>query len=146
MAHYGQFGWHNQTIVRAHAFAWDMLVGIPRGSKVLDHECHNLAALNGECDGGKCRHRRCVNPAHVTLKTRGENSFASPLSPVSVNSARMTCAKGHPYVAGSFEMYHNTRRCLVCWNDYTKSRACCLACKGEYVMSYIKVHQRSKHG
>ncbi len=43
---------------------------IPDGMTV-DHECHDSATCRL---GVKCPHRRCVNPAHLTVKTSGENS------------------------------------------------------------------------
>jgi hypothetical protein len=43
---------------------------IPEGL-VLDHLCHTISPL---CAGGACRHRLCVNPAHLEPVTRSENT------------------------------------------------------------------------
>jgi len=60
----------------AHRVAWMALYGeIPKG-KVIDHQCHNEAAAKGECNGGKCIHRRCFNPNHLRLTTLKENTLA----------------------------------------------------------------------
>lgn len=45
--------------VRAHRFAWELLVGeIPEGMQI-DH---------------RCRHRECVNPKHLRLATNKQNA------------------------------------------------------------------------
>jgi hypothetical protein len=61
---YGRFtfDWVTQ---RAHRIVYELLVGqIPDGF-TLDHVCHNEALARGDCLGGVCEHRRCVNPAHL---------------------------------------------------------------------------------
>lgn len=58
--------------LKAHRFAYELLVGpIPEGL-VIDHVCHNL---DTSCvDGQACPHRRCVNPAHMEPVTPSENT------------------------------------------------------------------------
>lgn len=52
--------------VYAHRFSWELANGpIPKGF-VVDHRCHNA---DKSCPGGKCRHRLCVNPAHLEAVT-----------------------------------------------------------------------------
>jgi len=57
----------------AHQEAWRRAVGEPpkQGSgRVLDHTCHDPAV----CPGGEtCPHRKCCNPAHLTLTTNAVN-------------------------------------------------------------------------
>lgn len=59
---YGQFAPH-RVHVYAHRYAYELMVGpIPEGL-TIDH-----VAERG------CRSRRCVNPAHLEVVTRGENT------------------------------------------------------------------------
>lgn len=55
----------------AHRWMYEEMVGpIPAGFD-LDHICHNM---DQECPGGRsCRHRSCVNPAHLLPSTRSDN-------------------------------------------------------------------------
>lgn len=84
-------GW---KYIRAHRFAYRMLVGpIPNGLD-LDHLCRN---------------RRCVNPAHLEPVTRREN-LARGIGWSGVNGRKKACYKGHPLVMGS----NGKRRCKTC--------------------------------
>lgn len=48
--------------------------------EVVDHECHNLAAWAGLCEGGvSCLHRRCINSEHLRATSNKENCAASPI-------------------------------------------------------------------
>lgn len=68
---YGQLGIGNR-VLRAHRVSYETFVGpIPEGMTV-DHLCHNAAV----CEGGRdCPHRRCMNPTHLGLATRGGNAL-----------------------------------------------------------------------
>lgn len=58
---------------RIHRLVWEALVGpIPEGM-VIDHMCHNEDLT---CEGGKCSHRKCCNPAHLRVTTQEENNAA----------------------------------------------------------------------
>lgn len=72
-------GHGNISSLAAHRVAYELEYGtIPEGLDV-DHECHNIAANLGLCNGGvSCPHRRCVRPDHLVAKTRGDNLRASP--------------------------------------------------------------------
>lgn len=62
---------HAQKNWRAHRLIWTLTNGdIPPG-KVLDHLCHDPEVCE---PGPQCPHRRCVNPAHMKITTRGENA------------------------------------------------------------------------
>ncbi len=57
--------------VKAHRYAYELLVGpIPAGLD-LDHTCHHADPTCHE--GDHCPHRRCVNPTHLEPVTSGEN-------------------------------------------------------------------------
>lgn len=97
---YGSVSWREdgvkQTTV-AHRVSFLVFVGpIPAGYEI-DHECHNVAALAGLCDGrrGSCTHRPCWNPAHLAAKTSAENGPTSRRN-------RDTCRAGlHPWPASA---------------------------------------------
>jgi hypothetical protein len=88
---YGSFG----AGTGAHRAAYELMVGpIPDG-RVVDHLCHNV---DPTCPGGRgCRHRLCVNPAHLDVVTRGENVLRSPHTMPHVNAAKTRCPAGHEY-------------------------------------------------
>lgn len=78
---YGQFrDAELRTVVLAHRYVYELLVGpIPDGL-TLDH---------------LCRVRHCVNPDHLEPVTRRIN-IQRGFSPSTTNAKRTMCAKGHP--------------------------------------------------
>lgn len=91
----------------AHRFAYELLVGpIPDGLD-LDHLCHEPASCLG---GESCAHRRCVNPAHLTPTTRGEN-----IQRGQNHNRRKTCC---PTCGGPYSLRASGRRiCRPCNNE-----------------------------
>ncbi|MFC3504851.1 HNH endonuclease [Micromonospora krabiensis] len=81
--------------VGAHRVAHELLSrAIPSGL-IVDHRCHNADTA---CPGGiTCRHRRCVNPAHLDVVTRGENVLRSQHTMPHQNAAKTHCPSGHEY-------------------------------------------------
>ena len=69
-----------------HRIAYEMFVGpIPVGSEI-DHLCHNADKV---CEGGvRCRHRRCVNPAHLEAVPHKSNMDRA-------SGRREKCSNGH---------------------------------------------------
>lgn len=91
----------------AHLAAYERLVGpIPEGMQ-LDHTCHTRDV---SCSGGKCLHRRCVNPAHLEPVTRRVNLLRGR-SPAARAAVAETCSEGHPFDAVKAD---GTRDCTVC--------------------------------
>lgn len=92
---YGAFNPTHGSSVRAHRYAYELLVGpIPDGL-TLDH---------------LCRVRACVNPAHLEPVTRGENvRLGEP-------ATKTTCLRGHPYDEANGRRYPGTGRryCNAC--------------------------------
>ena len=104
------------VVVRAHRFAYELLVGaVPEGMQV-DHRCHNEAAARGECDGGSsCPHRACVNPAHLEPVTHLENQRRSAVNPTTINAAKTRCPSGHGYTRENTYVYPSGGRgCREC--------------------------------
>ena len=92
---YGQFK-ANRRQVKAHRFAYELLVGpIPDGLQ-LDH---------------LCRIRHCVNPAHLEPVTPKENIRRGRRA----NSEKSHCPQGHSYDAGNTKLrQHGGRNCRAC--------------------------------
>lgn len=109
---YGAFAVQAGKPVGAHRYAYQTLIGpIPAGL-FIDHLCHTEAVKRGECEGGKCIHRLCVNPAHMEPVTNGENvrrGLGYRQEP------RTHCKRDHPY--DSFNTYidpNGNRGCRAC--------------------------------
>lgn len=99
---YGQFSVNRSKTVRAHRFAYELLVGeIPRGL-VIDHLCRN---------------RACVNPDHLLPVTSKHNVLVG-FGPTAVNARRTHCTKGHPLVVS--EKKDRNRTCVTCNLQYSR--------------------------
>lgn len=80
--------------IRCHRVALVADLGRDLGPNMqAGHLCHDDAVARGDCDGGPCSHRRCVNPEHLSEQTPAENSEGSYRAP---RSSRLYCPKGHP--------------------------------------------------
>lgn len=108
----------------AHRVSYELMVGpIPDG-KQLDHTCHSG---NPECPGGRtCRHRRCVNPAHLEPVTQLENCRRRRIAGVQPNPELATddtrCNKGHEYAVSAYFDPRGNRYCRTC-NKFAARRS-----------------------
>lgn len=95
----------------AHRTAYLAFIGpIPAGM-VIDHRCHSADAT---CPGGNaCRHRRCVNPAHLDLVTPGENTQRGT-SPSALNARKTHCHRGHEFTPENTYVTSTGRSCRAC--------------------------------
>jgi hypothetical protein len=105
------------VVVYTHRYAYELLVGpVPAGLQ-LDHIC---------------RHRACVNPAHLEPVTQRVNMLRGE-GPAAVNARKTHCPKGHP-LSGDNVYAHTVRatgtpgrRCRTCnteaAREYRKLRA-----------------------
>lgn len=103
---YGQISIGGKLIL-AHVMAWELEYDDvkPPGTD-MDHECHNQAVRKGSCQPGKCLHRLCCNPAHLSPKTRKKHrddtvqwempkGGRGPLTSEEKTAIKELLAKGH---------------------------------------------------
>jgi hypothetical protein len=111
---YGFF-WLNGKLRRAHAAAYELLVGqIPLGLE-LDHLCSV---------------RCCVNPDHLEPVTHRENIKRGRTGEAIAarNREKTHCPKGHPYSGDNLYAWRGKRLCKTCRNagnrDLLRRKAC----------------------
>lgn len=111
---YGAFNLNGRS-VSAHRLAYELVVGpIPDGL-TIDH-----VKARG------CRHRHCVNPAHLEPVTQAENNRRKdeqePLT-ATRKRAQTHCHRGHPFDAANTIVRENgTRHCRACHNALQRER------------------------
>jgi hypothetical protein len=76
---YGHLWWQG-TMTTAHRTVYELTAGALPDGMVLDHLCRN---------------RRCVNPDHMRVVTRKQNSLENSESVTAVNAAKTHCHHGH---------------------------------------------------
>lgn len=103
---YGQFG--NRG---AHRVAYEWEFGpVPPGLE-LDHTCHTE---DESCRGGRCQHRRCVNPHHMEPVTPTENQYRSRASVSGINAAKTHCIRDHEFTPENTRIVAGKRICQTC--------------------------------
>ena len=97
-----------------HRVAYEVNVGpIPAG-RAVDHTCHDPSI----CVGGKCVHRLCVNPDHLSLTSTEDNSARQ------TPAAATHCAHGHLYTDLTTGRTPNGRRyCKACRSERSAEAA-----------------------
>jgi hypothetical protein len=119
---YGAFAVDGKTMC-AHRVSWELAVGpIPAGME-MDHLCRNPG---------------CVNPDHLEVVTRRENSLRG-MSFAGVNARKTHCPQGHPYDEENTSTNTTTggRLCRSCCRARSKER--CRMLSGWYE----RPHRRS---
>src|SRR5262252_1558526 len=81
--------------VGAHRLAYEHFIGEIPNRLEIDHLCRN---------------RWCVNPTHLEIVTRGENTKRA-------NDARTHCKHGHRFTPNNTAVYKGMRYCLKCKRD-----------------------------
>ena len=110
---YGQFFFRRGRWF-AHRYAYRLLVG-PISYPHVEHVCHSVATA---CtSAAMCKHRRCVNPAHLEAVPHREN--ARRRSGSSQRPHTLTCPEGHPWTDAT-TLYDTTgaRVCRPCIENY----------------------------
>lgn len=94
---YGVLGIDGRNVF-AHRFAYELLIGpIPEGL-TLDH---------------LCRIRRCCNPSHLEIVTRGENVLRGE-GPTARHARKTHCKRGHPFDEANTYRTPKGRHCRAC--------------------------------
>lgn len=96
----------NRVTIRAHRFAYELLIGpIPAG-KELDH--------------AECSNPRCVNPAHLEPITHKENVLRGQ-SPSAIHARKTHCMNGHEFTTETthFRLRSNGKVQRVCRACYS---------------------------
>lgn len=108
---YGQ-AWLDGKNISAHRAEWIKAFGAIPAGMVVDHNCHNEAARNSECEGGvTCAHRACVNLDHLRLVSQKENV----LSGIHSRDSKTACPQGHPTTAdNTMTRKSGKRECAEC--------------------------------
>ena len=95
-----------RRMIRAHRFAYELLVGpIPDGM-VTDHLCRNPS---------------CVNPLHLEIVSPQENTRRGN-GKSAIHARRDACSRGHRYADGEWNMRGSVRVCLACERLVGKER------------------------
>jgi hypothetical protein len=107
---YGYFKDEFGKQMQAHRWAYRHWIGPLPTDKVLDHRCHDPS----RCPSGRaCAHRRCVNPLHLELVTRAENSRRGAGG--WHNAVKTHCPAGHEYTdANTLRTNAGDRVCVQC--------------------------------
>jgi hypothetical protein len=97
----------------AHRISYEVNNGpIPAGMTV-DHTCHDPAV----CVGGKCVHRLCVNPEHLSIETTEDNSARQ------TPAAATHCGHGHLYTDLTTGYSSGRRYCKACRSERSAEAA-----------------------
>lgn len=72
-----------------------------------------------------CRVRRCVNPFHLEVVTKRENTIRG-VGPSALNAAKTHCVNGHEFTAENTKMTRDNgtlyRRCITCRREGDRRR------------------------
>ena len=95
---YGVF-WDGKRQVRAHRFSYEHFYNssIPDGL-TLDHLCRN---------------RKCVNPKHMEIVSKGENVLRGTSLPAQ-NATKLSCCHGHLFTLVNTYIKDRWRYCRTC--------------------------------
>ena len=106
---YARF-WDGDRLTSGHRFSYALQVGpLPPGrDPQLDH---------------LCRHRWCVNSAHLELVTQTENIRRGDAPRVNGarNAAKTHCPHGHPYSPENTLVSSGKRRCRTCMRAWWRA-------------------------
>lgn len=95
---YGKFKIRGRTM-GAHRLSLMIARGYISADLVVDHICRN---------------RSCVNPAHLRVVTKSQNSLENSVSVTAVNKLKTYCPRGHEYTPENTRRHNGKRHCKAC--------------------------------
>ena len=66
------------------------------------------------CHIRSCQYKNCINPEHLYIGTRSENTLDSVCIKTHVSSRKTHCPQGHPYSPENTFLAQGRRRCRQC--------------------------------
>lgn len=104
---YGSFHVARMRRTPSHRYAWEVLRGLIPDKLTIDHLCRN---------------KLCVNPDHMEVVTRGENTLRAVDIGAS-NRNKTHCIKGHEFNSENTRITPaGGRRCRTCDRGYERNR------------------------
>jgi hypothetical protein len=105
---YGQFQAGNMRRTAAHRYAWENLRSPIPGRLTIDHLCRN---------------KLCVNPDHMEVVTRGENTLRA-VDIGARNRNKSHCSRGHEFTPENTRITPDgRRRCRKCQGEDDRERS-----------------------
>ena len=109
---YSRIGYGGKSYM-GHVLVWTFLVGEPPSGLDPDHICHDPNYCKG---GDTCKHRACLNPAHIEWVTHAEN-IRRGCSSHNLR-VRTHCANDHEFTPDNTYIKENgARGCKKCRAD-----------------------------
>ncbi len=103
---------------KAHRVMFEAMRGPIPGAAQLDHTCHNEPTCRA---GSECRHRRCVNPAHLEPSTTRRNTLNGH-GITAVNARKTKCLREHPLSPDNLLASRDgKRRCKTCHRERARA-------------------------
>lgn len=119
-AGYGQYRGPGATSAVAHRTAYERLVAPIPGELTLDHLCLT---------------RSCVNPAHLEVVTRAENTRRhGGAGAAAWRRAKTHCVHGHEFTQSNTTVWRGKRQCKMCHARIVQARRANM----EVTMEYLK--------